>query len=68
VSWDSGNEATMRLANGTRDGYVQLWSFNGIELQSCWSIQLGTTVPKTIGFDDKAGADVYVVGIYSGHW
>jgi WD domain, G-beta repeat. len=68
LSWDSSNEVTLRLASGTRDQCIQLWSFNGKELHSIWSIQLTSTVPKTIGFSENPGADLYVFGIYNGQW
>ena len=47
---------------------MQMWSFNGKELHSIWSIQLEVTIPKTLGFADNPGADVYVFGIYTGLW
>jgi hypothetical protein len=68
VSWDITNEATVRLASGTRDRLVQLWTFNGKDLQSIFSIKLTETVPRAIGFADNASADLYVIGMYAGSW
>jgi hypothetical protein len=68
LAWDFNNEATLRLASSTRDGCVHLWSFNGKDLHSIWSIQFATTVPKTLGFTDKPGANIYVVSTYTGTW
>ncbi len=68
VAWDSTNEATLRLANGTRDRVVQLWSFNGLELHSSFSIKLLTTIPRAIAFSEGPGSDLYVFGVYNGNW
>jgi len=47
---------------------IQLWSFNGKELHSNFSVQLDFTVPKTVAFADNAEGDIHVFGIYSGYW
>jgi hypothetical protein len=68
LTWDATNEATLRIASGTRDRFVQLWSFNGRDLHSNFSIQLAVTIPKNIGFANNPGADLYVFGTYGGAW
>jgi hypothetical protein len=68
LAWDVANEATVRLATGTQDRFIQLWSFNGRELHSYFSVQLAATVPKAIGFAENAGTDILVFGIYNGNW
>jgi WD40 repeat protein len=67
LAWDSSNEATLRLASGTQDGIVQLWSFNGKELHPVWSIELDGTCPRTLGFVDNK-PDIYVFGMFNGLW
>jgi hypothetical protein len=68
IAWDIHNEATLRLVTGTRDRYVHLWSFNGKELHSNFSVRLPFTVPATVAFADNNEGDIFVFGIYSGNW
>jgi WD40 repeat protein len=68
IAWDRANEATFRLATGTRDQCVQLWSFNGKEVHEIFSRQLASTIPKNIDFMENHAVDLYVFGIYDGHW
>jgi hypothetical protein len=68
LSWDGATEGNLRLANGTRDGCVQLWTFNGKKLDSMFSVKVPGTVPKNIDFVDNARSDLYVFGAYNGRW
>lgn len=68
LSWDQATEGNLRLANGTRDGYVQLWIFNGKMLDSRFSIKIVGTIPKNLDFVDNARSDLYVFGTYNGRW
>ncbi len=47
---------------------VQLWSFNGVELHSSFSIKLAVTVPRGIAFAEGPGSNLYVFGVYNGYW
>jgi hypothetical protein len=68
IAWDRANEATFRLATGTRDRCVQLWSFNGKEVHEVFSRQLASTILRNIDFMENHAADLYVFGIYDGRW
>jgi hypothetical protein len=63
------NDASGRVATGTRDSVVQVWSFDSNEgLRPLFSVQLSTTVPRTLGFVDNTAQDLYVFGLYNGNW
>jgi hypothetical protein len=70
VCWKVTEESTLQLASGTRDRCIQLWTFNGKELRSIFSIQLQVTVPKNIAFVDNETTNdyLYVFGTYNGLW
>lgn len=60
---DSGTG--VRLATGTRERQVMVWTFDNDVLVPSMSIQLATTVPKGIAFVDGQ-KDLYVWGLYDG--
>lgn len=55
----------VRLATGTRERQVMLWTFDNDVLAPLLSIQLPTTVPQGIAFV-IGQKDVYVWGMYDG--
>jgi hypothetical protein len=62
-------QTTDRIAIGTRDRVVQVWVYNIKDgLQSVFSIQLDTTIPRAVDFVDNTAKDVYVFGLYNGLW
>jgi hypothetical protein len=62
-------EATARIAIGTRDRIVQVWNYNlKSGLQSVFSVQLDASIPKAVEFVDNTARDVYVFGLYDGLW
>jgi hypothetical protein len=68
LSCDRATEGNLRLGSGTRDGYVQLWIFNGKTLDARFSVKVTGTIPKTLDFVDNARSDLYVFGTYNGRW
>ncbi|KAF8580837.1 hypothetical protein K439DRAFT_1619506 [Ramaria rubella] len=63
------NNASGRIAIGTRDSIVQFWNFDSNEgLRPLFSVQLDSTVPKSLGFVDNTAQDFYVFGMYNGQW
>jgi hypothetical protein len=68
LCWNAANTATVQFASGTRDFCIFLWKLEGRELHSTGSLQLGTTVPRNIGFMDAQGDECYVFGAYNGQW
>ncbi|KAF8578669.1 hypothetical protein K439DRAFT_1621132 [Ramaria rubella] len=63
------NNASGRIAIGTRDSIVQVWNFDSNEgLHPLFSVQLDSTVPKSLGFVDNTAQDLYVFGMYNGQW
>ncbi len=55
----------VRLATGTRERQVMVWTFDNDVLVPSMSIQLATTVPKGIAFV-SGQKDLYVWGMYDG--
>lgn len=52
---------------GTRDKIVQVWNFDPKgTLHNVFSVELGTTVPRDVGFVNNATKDVYVFGLFNG--
>ncbi|KAF8580525.1 hypothetical protein K439DRAFT_1356777, partial [Ramaria rubella] len=63
------NNASGCIAIGTRDSIVQVWNFDSNEgLRPLFSVQLDSTVPKSLGFVDNMAQDLYVFGMYNGQW
>lgn len=61
----AGNDT--RIATGTRDKRVQVWSFDFRgPLIPIFSIELSTTIPRTINFNRTASRDLLVFGMYDG--
>ncbi|KAF8588260.1 hypothetical protein K439DRAFT_1613683 [Ramaria rubella] len=61
------NNTSGRIAISTRDSIVQVWNFDSNEgLRPLFSVQLDSTVPKSLGFVDNTAQDLYVFGIYNG--
>ncbi|OBZ69752.1 Protein Notchless [Grifola frondosa] len=68
VAWDASDETTTRVAIGTRDRFVQVWTIDSpAQPHSVFSIQLNPSVPRAIAFVDNAARDIYVFGLYNGH-
>ncbi|KAF8573555.1 hypothetical protein K439DRAFT_1375051, partial [Ramaria rubella] len=58
-----------QIAIGTCDRIVQVWSINTMEvLRPVFSVQLDTTVPKTLQFVHNMAKDLYIFGLYNGQW
>jgi len=55
----------MRLATGTHECQLMVWTFDNDVLVPSISIQLATTVPKGITFV-SGQRDLYVWGMYNG--
>jgi hypothetical protein len=68
LSWDRATEGNLRLVNGTRDGLVQSWIFNGKSLDPRFSVKLAGIVPKNVDFVDNARSDLFVFGTFNGRW
>ncbi|KAF8580039.1 hypothetical protein K439DRAFT_1620104 [Ramaria rubella] len=63
------NNTSGRIAIGTRDSIVQVWNLDSNEgLRPLFSVQLDSTVPKSLGFVDNMAQDLYVFGMYNGQW
>ncbi|KAF8573818.1 hypothetical protein K439DRAFT_1374237, partial [Ramaria rubella] len=63
------NETSGRVATGTRDGIVQVWTFESNEgLCPLFSVKMETTVPRTLGFVNNTAQDLYLFGLYNGQW
>jgi WD40 repeat protein len=68
LAWDASSETAIRIATGTRDRLVQVWTFESrVRLHSVFSIQLDVTVPQALGFDDNKARDVFVFGRVDGY-
>lgn len=60
-------ETAVRLAVGTRDRLVQVWTVDSsFGITIVFNIELKTTVPKSITLVDNAARDVLVYGIFDG--
>ncbi|KAF8579853.1 WD40 repeat-like protein, partial [Ramaria rubella] len=60
------SDASGRIAIGTCDRIVQVWSIDATEvLCPVFSVQLDTTVPKTLGFVHNTAKDPYIFGLYN---
>jgi hypothetical protein len=60
-----------RIATGTRDKCVQVWSFDSssrklISIHSNAFSQEKDIVPKCLAFEDNEKQDLYVFGLYDG--
>ncbi|KAJ3504450.1 hypothetical protein NLJ89_g7925 [Agrocybe chaxingu] len=65
------HDASTRIAMGTRDKYVQVWTFdaNTRTLLLCNSKVYGEShevIPKALAFDNNSERDLYVFGIFDG--
>ncbi|KAH7917252.1 WD40 repeat-like protein, partial [Leucogyrophana mollusca] len=67
VSCDTSVPMGVRIATGTRDARVLVWSFDSRErIHSVFSVQLDNTIPKGIAFS-KDTKDIFVFGLYNGY-
>ncbi|KAF8592420.1 hypothetical protein K439DRAFT_1610227 [Ramaria rubella] len=58
-----------RVGTGFEVTIMQVWSIDATEvLCPVFSVQLDTTVPKTLGFVHNMAKDLYVFGLYNGRW
>ncbi|KAF8592243.1 WD40 repeat-like protein [Ramaria rubella] len=63
------NNVSGRITIGTRDSIVQVWNFNSNKgLHPLFSVQLDSTVPKSLCFVDNTAQDLYLFGMYNGQW
>ncbi|KAF8582871.1 hypothetical protein K439DRAFT_1350110, partial [Ramaria rubella] len=63
------NNTSGHIAISRRDSIVQVWNFDSNEgLRPLFSVQLDSTVPKSLGFVDNMAQDLYVFGMYNGQW
>ena len=69
LCWDSTDERDpIRLAIGTRDRVVQVWTFDTRrQILPMFSVQLDITVPGAICFIDNTAKDVQVFGVFDGN-
>lgn len=66
ITYDHTGDET-RLATGTRDRRVQVWSFDFKgPLIPIFSIELSTTIPRTVNFNRTANRNLLVFGMYDG--
>jgi hypothetical protein len=66
MACDASNDAKVRVAIGTWDRIIQVWKIDpkGV-LSAVFSVKLGATLPKALGFADNTAKDVYVFGLYN---
>ncbi|KIK35766.1 hypothetical protein CY34DRAFT_26540 [Suillus luteus UH-Slu-Lm8-n1] len=66
LTYDHAGDDT-RIASGTRDRCVQVWSFNfkGL-LIPIFSVELSTTIPCTVNFKHSASRNLLVFRMYDG--
>lgn len=63
----SQQDGTIRLAVGTRDRLVQVWTVDSsYQMNSVFCVELKTTVPKSVFLIDNSARDVRVFGLYDG--
>jgi hypothetical protein len=68
LAWDESSGAAIRIATGTRERLVQVWTFeSNVRLQSVFSVQLDVTIPKAICFANNKARDIYIFGLYDGN-
>jgi hypothetical protein len=61
----TGNDT--RIASGTRDRRIQVWAFDFKgPLIPIFSVELATTIPRTINFNHAASRNILVFGMYDG--
>ncbi|TDL19963.1 WD40 repeat-like protein [Rickenella mellea] len=67
MSTDASHDTDTRVALGTRDHVVQVFTADnkGI-LHSVFSIRLDTSIPIAVGFADNTAKDVYAFGLHNG--
>ncbi|KAG1894223.1 WD40-repeat-containing domain protein [Suillus fuscotomentosus] len=66
LTYDHTGEDT-RIASGTRDRCVQVWTFDFKgPLIPIFSVELATTIPCTINFNCAANRNILVFGMYDG--
>jgi WD40 repeat protein len=67
LAWDTSDRVDFKLATGTRDSLIQVWTLNSnAQLQSIFAVQLGKTVPSSLAFADNDDQDVLVFGLFDG--
>jgi hypothetical protein len=65
---DTDTDDAVRLAIGTRDRVVQVWTLDPRgHLHSVFSVQLKVTVPKGVALAENITKDIYVFGLYDGN-
>ncbi|KAG2747123.1 WD40 repeat-like protein [Suillus brevipes Sb2] len=66
LTYDHTGDDT-RIATGTRDRRVQVWAFDFKgPLIPIFSVELSTTIPRTVNFNRTPGRNVLVFGMYDG--
>jgi hypothetical protein len=67
MACDSSSLDKISIVLATRERVVQVYWFDShAQLHAVFSVQLGSTVPKSVAFVDNAVKDVYVFGYYNG--
>jgi hypothetical protein len=66
LTYDHTGDDT-RIASGTRNKRVQVWTydFKG-PLVPVFSIELSTTIPRSVNFNRTASRNLLVFGMYDG--
>ncbi|KAG1756942.1 hypothetical protein EDD22DRAFT_850339 [Suillus occidentalis] len=66
LTYDHTGDDT-RIASGTRDRRVQVWAFDFKgPLVPIFSVELATTIPRTVNFNRTASRNILVFGMYDG--
>ncbi|KAG2751885.1 WD40 repeat-like protein [Suillus brevipes Sb2] len=66
LTYDHTGDDT-RIASGTRDRHVQVWAFDFKgPLVPIFSVELATTIPRTVNFNRTASRNILVFGMYDG--
>jgi hypothetical protein len=67
LACDISGDTKVRIVVGTRDKIVQVWNYDpkGV-LHPVFSVELGVTVPRHLGFADNITQDIYVFGLFNG--
>jgi WD40 repeat protein len=68
---DTTAGSTTRIATGTRDKCIQVWTFDSntqklVSVHSSAFSEKKDIVPKALAFNDDLGHDLYIFGIFDG--
>lgn len=67
MAWEQMEKGVCRIVTGSRDRVVGVLDFDSQALlHAVFTVQLDSTVPKSLGFARNTKKDIIVFGLYDG--